>query len=110
MHASRDEIRLASLPHELLANLLASAMRESSTTSRLCEEAIASKSPTPEWILSEVLLSPDLAPSIFGHLRVPDRAAACVCTHWRTYWVDTKKQRRELHRLRAFLLCCFGIS
>ena len=52
----------------------------------------------PEWVLSEVLLSPDLAPHILAQLPTKEHAAKGTCRAWRRGWKETLK-RRERPRL-----------
>ena len=55
----------------------------------------------PEWILSEVLLSPDLAPHILAQLPTKEHAVKGTCRAWRRGWKETLK-KRERPRLVAF--------
>ena len=58
-----------------------------STPARLVEQ--------PEWVLSEVLLSPDLAPHILAQLPTKEHAAKGTCRVWRRGWKETLKKRER---------------
>ena len=49
----------------------------------------------PEWVLSEVLLSPDLAPHILAQLPTKEHAAKGTCRAWRRGWIETLKKRER---------------
>ena len=55
----------------------------------------------PEWVLSEVLLSPDLAPHILAQLPTKEHAAKGTCRAWRRGWKETLK-KRERPRMLVF--------
>ena len=98
-HASRLSARLASMPHEALAELAASLCDMDVTPSvrrSLVEKVIAARSPLPDWAVNEVLHSSDLLPSIFASLQLEDSAAAAACSSWRQAWQDTSNSRRGL--------------
>jgi len=99
--SSRLAMRLSSLPASELAELLATALDDSpearrSAKSRV-EDLLARRNPVPQWAVTNILLSEDLAPSIIIHLRLVDVAAAVVCTAWNGWWRDSREARRELH-------------
>jgi len=52
----------------------------------------------PEWVLSEVLLSPDLVPHILAQLPIKEHAAKGTCRAWCRGWKETLV-RRERPRL-----------
>ena len=49
----------------------------------------------PEWVLSEVLLSPDLAPHILAQLPTKEHAVKGTCRAWRRGWKETLKKRER---------------
>ena len=51
-----------------------------------------------DWAVTDVLLSPDLAPRIFASLTLKEEAAASVCTQWRDVWTATEHLRRGLRK------------
>ena len=65
---------------------------------RVAEEHAARLVEQPEWILSEVLLSPDLVPHILAQLPTKEHAAKGACRAWRRGWKETLA-RRERPRL-----------
>ena len=67
---------------------------------RVAEEH-AARVAQPEWVLSEVLLSPDLAPHILAQLPTTEHAAKGTCRAWRRGWKETLK-KRERPRLLVF--------
>ena len=88
-----EECRLAAaierLPLGELAELVAPALAASPALRNEADRRIAEQAPTPEWALTEVLLSPDLAPVIVGQLGFDDSAAASACSVWRDAWRAT---------------------
>ncbi|EOD23703.1 hypothetical protein EMIHUDRAFT_239282 [Emiliania huxleyi CCMP1516] len=69
---------------------------------RVAEEHAARLVEQPEWVLSEVLLSPDLAPHILAQLPIKAHAVKGTCRAWRRGWKETLK-RREKPRLGRVL-------
>ena len=65
---------------------------------RVAEEHAARLVEQPEWVLSKVLLSPDLAPHILAQLPTKEHAAKGTCRAWRRGWKQTLV-RRERPRL-----------
>ena len=49
----------------------------------------------PEWILSDVLLSPDLAPHILAQLPTTEHAVKGTCRAWRRGWKETLPKRER---------------
>uniref|UniRef100_A0A7S3WYA5 SMP-30/Gluconolactonase/LRE-like region domain-containing protein n=1 Tax=Emiliania huxleyi TaxID=2903 RepID=A0A7S3WYA5_EMIHU len=84
---------LAGLPHKDLAALAAPAISADAELSKEADRRIALHAPIPEWALSKVLVSQDLAPLILNQLEVGDYAAAKVCKTWRCGWLATVAQR-----------------
>ena len=68
---------------------------------RVAEEHAARLVEQPEWVLSEVLLSPDLAPHILAQLPTKEHAVKGTCRAWRRGWKETLK-KRERPRLVVF--------
>ena len=62
---------------------------------RVAEEHAARLVEQPEWVLSEVLLSPDLVPHILAQLPTKDHAAKGTCRAWRRGWKETLKKRER---------------
>ena len=62
---------------------------------RVAEEHAARLVEQPEWVLSEVLLSPDLAPHILAQLPTTEHAAKGTCRAWRRGWKETLKKRER---------------
>ncbi|EOD25107.1 cysteine synthase-like protein [Emiliania huxleyi CCMP1516] len=63
---------------------------------RVAEEHAARLVEQPEWVLSEVLLSPDLAPHILAQLPTKAHAVKGACRAWRRGWKETLKKRERL--------------
>ena len=96
---SRLSARLAILPQAALVELAASLcdMDATPTTRRaVVDKMLAARNPLPHWVVNDVLLSPDLLPSIFASLQLEDSAAAAACSSWRKAWQDTSNSRRGL--------------
>jgi len=62
---------------------------------RVAEEHAARLVEQPEWVLSEVLLSPDLVPHILAQLPTKNHAAKGTCRAWRRGWKETLKKRER---------------
>ena len=90
---SRLALRLRSLPYEAILAFAAEAAATSPALHSEANRRIAQHAPTPEWALSKVLLSRDLAPVIVGKLGLEDFAAAKVCKLWQAAWTSTRNQR-----------------
>ena len=102
--ADRLSARLASAglsPEQLLAFIDELAPLLSDAALRVAEEHAARLVEQPEWILSEVLLSPDLAPHILAQLPTKEHAVKGTCRAWRRGWKETLK-KRERPRLLVF--------
>ena len=61
----------------------------------MAEEHAARLVEQPEWVLSEVLLSPDLAPPILAQLPTTEHAVKGTCRAWRSGWKETLKKRER---------------
>ena len=85
-------LRLATLPHDVLAEFAAHACFTPNEQSRRDADALLAQHEEPA--SAKVLLSPDLLPSLLAPLAVADFAAASVCSAWRQAW--TVRVRREL--------------
>ena len=84
MAAHRIGARLAGLsPEQLVAFLDEQAPLWSAAALRVAEEHAARLVEQPEWVLSEVLLSPDLAPHILAQLPTKAHAVKGTCRTWR---------------------------
>ena len=96
--AARLAARLERLPHAELARLAAKALVRCPSVMREAERTLTVHAPVPSWAVDEVLLHPDLVPSLMATLRTPDVAARQVCTAWRRGWDDSLVARRILHK------------
>ena len=106
MASHRIGARLAGLsPEQFLAFIEEQAPLWSDAALRVAEEHAARLVEQPEWVLSEVLLSPDLAPHILAQLPTNAHAAKGTCRAWRRGWKETLKKRE-----RARLLVIGGSS
>ncbi|EOD38811.1 hypothetical protein EMIHUDRAFT_224247 [Emiliania huxleyi CCMP1516] len=93
MAAHRMSARLSGLsPEQLLAFIDEQAPLWSDAAVRVAEEH-ARLVEQPEWILSEVLLSPDLAPHILAQLPTKEHAVKGTCRAWRRGWKQTLRAR-----------------
>ena len=89
MASHRIGARLSGLsPEQFFAFIEAQAPLWSAAALRVAEEH-AARVEQPEWVLSEVLLSPDLAPHILAQLPTNDHAAKGTCRAWRRGWKET---------------------
>ena len=96
MASHRIGARLAGLsPEQFLAFIEEQAPLWSAAALRVAEEHAARLVEQPEWILSEVLLSPDLAPHILAQLPTKAHAAKGTCRAWRRGWKETLKKRER---------------
>ncbi|EOD25020.1 hypothetical protein EMIHUDRAFT_237969 [Emiliania huxleyi CCMP1516] len=75
MASHRIGARVAGLSPEQLCAIIEAQAGASDAALRVAEEHAARLVEQPEWILSEVLLSPDLAPHILAHLPTKEHAA-----------------------------------
>merc|ERR1711938_163101 len=97
MAANRLSARLASAglsPEQLLAFIDELAPLLSDAALRVADEHAARLVEQPEWVLSKVLLSPDLAPHILAQLPTKEHAAKGTCHAWHRGWKQTLKQRK----------------
>ena len=96
MASHRIGARLSGLsPEQLVAFIDEQAPLWSAAAMRVAEEHAARLAEQPEWVLSEVLLSPDLAPHILAQLPTTEHAAKGTCRAWRRGWKETLKTRER---------------
>ena len=96
MAAHRMSARLSGASQEqLLAFIDEQAPLWSDAALRVADEHAARLVEQPEWILSEVLLSPDLAPHILAQLPTKEHAVKGTCRAWRRGWKETLKKRER---------------
>ena len=96
MASHRIGARLSGLsPEQLVAFIDEQAPLWSAAAMRVAEEHVARLVEQPEWVLSEVLLSPDLAPHILAQLPTKEHAAKGTCRAWRRGWKETLKKRER---------------
>ena len=96
MASHRIGARLSGLsPEQLVAFIDEQAPLWSAAALRVAEEHVARLVEQPEWVLSEVLLSPDLAPHILAQLPTTEHAAKGTCRAWRHGWKETLKKRER---------------
>ena len=94
--------RLSGLsPEQLVAFIDEQAPLWSAAAMRVAEEHAARLAEQPEWVLSEVLLSPDLAAHILAQLPTTEHAAKGTCRAWRRSWKETLP-KRERPRMLVF--------
>ena len=99
MASHRIGARLSGLsPEQLVAFIDEQAPLWSAAAMRVAEEHAARLVEQPEWVLSEVLLSPDLAPHILAQLPTKEHAAKGTCRAWRRGWKETlaKRERQRM--------------
>jgi len=101
MAAHRIGARVAGLSPAQLCAIIEAQAGASAAALRVAEEHAARLVEQPEWVLSEVLLSPDLAPHILAQLPTKEHAAKGTCRAWRRGWKETLK-KRERPRLVVF--------
>ena len=102
MPSNRLSLRLAQLPHDVLADLAARLCSERPALQAIAEECMAAHAaPLSHELVERVLLSPDLVPSILGPLETEDGAAAAVCSQWLAGWTATNEApwRRRLKQV-----------
>ena len=95
MASHRIGARVAGLSPEQLCAIIEAQAGASDAALRVAEEHAARLVEQPEWILSEVLLSPDLAPHILAQLPTTEHAAKGTCRAWRRGWKETLKKRER---------------
>ena len=100
MSSSRLSLRLAQLPHDVLAVLAARLCSESLALQAIADECLAAHAPLSLDLVERTLLSPDLVPSILGPLEAEDGAAAAVCTQWLVGWQATNEPPWPRRRLK----------
>ena len=91
---SPQKCRRDAKPAQLCAIIEAQA-GASDAALRVAEEHAARLVEQPEWVLSEVLLSPDLAPHILAQLPTKEHAVKGTCRAWRRGWKETLKKRER---------------
>ena len=101
MASHRIGARVAGLSPAQLCAIIEAQAGASDAALRVAEEHAARLVEQPEWVLSEVLLSPDLAPHILAQLPTTEHAAKGTCRAWRRGWKETLK-KRERPRLFVF--------
>lgn len=82
---ARDAARLALLPYDVLLELASTALSNPEFR-RTANALMAQHTPLPEWAVSDVLLSPDLAMHLLSTVEVRDHAVAAVCSVWCAAW------------------------
>ena len=95
MASHRIGARVAGLSPEQLCAIIEAQAGASDAALRVAEEHAARLVEQPEWVLSEVLLSPDLAPHILAQLPTKEHAAKGTCRAWRRGWKETLKKRER---------------
>jgi len=95
MAAHRIGARVAGLSPAQLCAIIEAQAGASAAALRVAEEHAARLVEQPEWVLSEVLLSPDLAPHILAQLPTKEHAAKGTCRAWRRGWKETLKKRER---------------
>ena len=89
--------RLAVLSHQQLVGLVVSACEDSPALKNRADALVAEAKPLPAWCVEEVLLSPDLLPSLMATLGPAEHAAASVCSAWAAAYA------RQIGKLRWVL-------
>ena len=96
MASHRIGARLSGLsPEQLVAFIDEQAPLWSAAAMRVAEEHAARLAEQPEWVLSEVLLSPDLAPHILAQLPTTEHDVKGTCRAWRRGWKETLAKRER---------------
>jgi hypothetical protein len=115
----RLEARLSHLQHDVLARLASEVIADGwlvGVKARMCrvDALMAEAVPLPSWVLSDVLLSPDLLTHLFAPFELEDHAMASVCSAWREAWQASLRGKHvlmpaamPLHGLDDFL---FGVG
>ena len=99
MASHRIGARVAGLSPAQLCAIIEAQAGASDAALRVAEEHAARLVEQPEWVLSEVLLSPDLAPHILAQLPTTEHAVKGTCRAWRRGWKETLARRERLRRL-----------
>ncbi|EOD31898.1 hypothetical protein EMIHUDRAFT_253416 [Emiliania huxleyi CCMP1516] len=81
MASHRIGARVAGLSPAQLCAIIEAQAGASDAALRVAEEHAARLVEQPEWVLSEVLLSPDLAPHILAQLPTKEHAVKGTTTH-----------------------------
>ena len=95
MASHRIGARVAGLSPAQLCAIIEAQAGASDAALRVAEEHAARLVEQPEWVLSEVLLSPDLAPHILAQLPTKEHAVKGTCRAWRRGWKETLKKRER---------------
>ena len=94
--SSRIGFRLEVLPREALLALAAAGCSHHHELRNQADALLSQQCPLPRWCVTNVLLSRDLLPYLFGSLTLDHCAAAATCTAWATAWTKLLRQRRWL--------------
>ena len=95
MASHRIGARVAGLSPAQLCAIIEAQAGASDAALHVAEEHATRLVEQPEWILSEVLLSPDLAPHILAQLPTEAHAAKGTCRAWRRGWEQTLEKRER---------------
>ena len=95
MASHRIGARVAGLSPAQLCAIIEAQAGASDAALRVAEEHAARLVEQPEWVLSEVLLSPDLAPHILAQLPTTEHAIKGTCRAWRRGRKETLKTRER---------------
>ena len=95
MASHRIGARVSGLSPEQLCAIIEAQAGASDAALRVADEHATRLVEQPEWILSEVLLSPDLAPHILAQLPTKEHAAKGTCRAWRRGWKETLSKRER---------------
>ena len=109
MASHRIGARLSGLsPQQLCAFIDEQAPLWRAAALRVAEEHAARLVEQPEWVLSDVLLSPDLAQHILAQLPTKEHAVKGTCRAWRRGWKETL-ETRERPRMLVFAGATAGV-
>ena len=95
MTSHRIGSRVSGLSPAQLCAIIEAQAGASDAALRVAEEHAARLVEQPEWVLSEVLLSPDLAPHILAQLPTKAHTVKGTCRAWRRGWKETLKKRKR---------------
>ena len=85
--------RVSGLSPAQLCAIIEAQAGASDAALRVAEEHATRLVEQPEWVLSKVLLSPDLAPHILAQLPTKEHAVKGTCRAWRRGWKITLAKR-----------------
>jgi len=102
---SRRAHRLLALPHDVLAELLATSCETDLALCARADALLQQEKPLPGWC-TDILLSPDLLPHLLELLELCDARVASVCSAWAAGWAALLRARRYVDPkpLRVFPL------